>query len=330
LKIKATGRHLMGNQAFGCIKCHTFNGIKAEGVQGIDMTLLPKRLQHDWFRAYVADPQRFRPGTRMPSAFVEGKSVLPNVLDGTAKTQIEAMWLYLLDGARAKAPVGMGPNSIPLTPRDGAIIYRNFIQGAGSRGIGVGYPEKTHLAFDANELRIAMLWQGAFIDAAKHWTGRGSGFEGPLGDYVITLPAGAPFATLASNDTAWPSGAPKTLGYRFRGYRLTPDDRPTFLYSMNDIHIEDFPNPVSGKEGLLRRQIALSSEKAVEGLHFRAAVAGKIEPHKDGTYLVDGNRRLRIEGDEKPLLRESGGKVELLVPVRFKDSKAAFVIEYAW
>ena len=60
------------------------------------MTLLPKRLQHDWFRAYVADPQRFRPGTRMPSAFVDGKSVLPSVLDGTANTQIEAMWLYLL------------------------------------------------------------------------------------------------------------------------------------------------------------------------------------------------------------------------------------------
>ena len=27
----------------------------------------------------------------------------------------------------------------------------------------------------------------AFIDAAKHWTGRGSGFQGPLGDEVLAL-----------------------------------------------------------------------------------------------------------------------------------------------
>jgi hypothetical protein len=46
--------------------------------------------------------------------------------------------------------------------------------------------------------------------------------------------------------------------------------------------------------------------------------------------LVDGSRRLKIETGEKPVLRESGGKVELLVPVRFKDNKSSFVIEYSW
>ena len=39
-KVKASGRHLVGGQALGCVKCHTFAGHKAEGVQGIDMTLL--------------------------------------------------------------------------------------------------------------------------------------------------------------------------------------------------------------------------------------------------------------------------------------------------
>src|SRR5947209_14120277 len=36
-KIKAAARHLVGGQAFGCIKCHTFAKFKAEGVQGINM-----------------------------------------------------------------------------------------------------------------------------------------------------------------------------------------------------------------------------------------------------------------------------------------------------
>jgi mono/diheme cytochrome c family protein len=329
-RIKATGRHLSGNQAFGCIKCHTFNGIKAEGVQGIDMTLLPKRLQHGWFRAYVADPQSFRPGTRMPSSFVDGKSVLPSVLDGTPTTQVEAIWLFLLDGAQARPPVGMGAKSLPLVPLQNAVIYRNFIQGAGPRAIGVGYPERTHLAFDANDMRIALMWQGAFIDAARHWTNRGEGYEGPLGDNVLQLPPGAPFALLDKADTVWPVGPAKAQGFRFLGYRLTPDERPTFLYALNGIKFEDFPNPVAGKDGILRRQFSVTAEKPAEGLHFRALIANKIEPLKDGWYRIDGAWRLKIENDVAPIVRQSGGKTELLVPIRFANDRAKFVVEYAW
>ena len=50
-KIRAAGRHLLGAQAFSCIKCHTYAGNKAEGVQGIDMILMPKRLRRDWVYA---------------------------------------------------------------------------------------------------------------------------------------------------------------------------------------------------------------------------------------------------------------------------------------
>ena len=61
---------------------------------------------------------------------------------------------------------------IELVATNEAIIYRNFIEGAGTRAIGVGYPEKANLAFDANELRLARIWQGSFIDASRHRTGR--------------------------------------------------------------------------------------------------------------------------------------------------------------
>src|SRR5262249_22516828 len=155
---------------------------------------------------------------------LDGKSVLPGVLDGTAATQIEAMWLYLKDGGAARLPVGMGKTSIPLVPAAGAIVYRNFIEGAGTRAIAVGYPEQAHLAFDASEGRVALLWQGASLDAARPWTARGAGFEGPLGDNVLRLPPGPGFAALDRPDSPWPARAP---GYRFRGYRLTRDDRPT-------------------------------------------------------------------------------------------------------
>lgn len=328
-KVKSQARHLVGSLALGCIKCHTFNGQKAEGVQGIDMTLLPKRLNRDWFHAYIADPQRIRPGTRMPSAYMDGVSVLPDILGGKAGTQIEAMWLYLADGANARAPVGMSGKSIPLIPTDTAIIYRNFIEGAGTRGIAVGYPEKMHVAFDANEMRLSMLWQGAFLDAGKHWTDRGSGFEGPLGDNILKLPGGVSFAALEKPDALWPAAAAKAQGYRFLGYRTTPDDRPTFLYAAGEVKVEDFFQPKPGKEPTLRRTLTLSSGNPPADLQFRAAV-GKIEKLDDGWYRIDGTWKLKLESEAAPTLRTSAGKTELLVPLRFTNGKTQVVQEFAW
>jgi mono/diheme cytochrome c family protein len=329
VKVKAAGRHMVSGQAFACTKCHTFAGIKAEGVQGIDMTLMTKRVQRDWFHAYLIDPQKVRPGTRMPTAWPDGKSVLPNILDGKAVTQIEAIWVYLAQGRGAQVPPGLGPKSIPLLPIGEAIIYRNFIQGAGTRAIGVGYPEKISIAFDANDLRLAMIWQGAFIDAAKHWTDRGSGFEGPLGDNIIHLPEGNSFAVLESENTEWPKTKAREAGYKFLGYTLTPDERPTFKYSYNDVTIEDFPNPTPPKEGTLKRTFTLTTSKPVTNLYYRAAVGAKIEPAEAGWYKID-NLKVKLQGGEKPLIRQSGGKSELLVPVRFVDGKAQIVQEYAW
>jgi hypothetical protein len=326
-KILSAGRHMVGAQAFGCIKCHTFAGQKAEGVQGIDMLLMPKRLQRDWFHAYCVDPQKIRPGTRMPTAWPNGQSVLPNILDGKTPTQIEAIWAYV--GSKSpQVPPGMGKKFIPLVPTDEAIIYRNFIQGAGNRGIAVGFPEKVNVAFDANELRLALVWRNGFIDAARHWTDRGVGAEGPLGDDVLKLPAGPDFTVLPKTDAPWPTANPRENGERFLGYKLTKDERPTFRYSVNGAVIEDTPNP-SGKENpTLRRTISVSAPNAVNGLTFRAAVGNKIELVGDGWYKVDG-WKVKIEGAD-PTIRSSGGKAELVVPIRLVDGKAKFVQEFSW
>jgi mono/diheme cytochrome c family protein len=329
-RVKASARFLMGGQAFGCIKCHTFNGIKAEGVQGIDMTLMPRRLKRDWFQAYVENPQVIRPGTRMPASFIGGKSLMTEVWDGKAGPQIEAIWLYLSDGPRAQAPAGMGPNSIPLVPKTTAILYRNFITGAGPRAIGVGYPEHAHLAFDANDMRLAMLWQGAFMDAGRHWTNRGEGFEAPLGDNILHLPSGVSFAPLDKPDMAWPTTSAKAQGYRFLGYRLAEDDRPTFLYQVGDVKVEDFPNAVSGKEPTIRRNLRLASTTPPNNLFLRAAVGDKIESLGDGWYRIDGHWKIKLTSAAAPRIRRVGNKSELLVPVTFEKGTAQIVEEFVW
>ena len=149
------GRHLVGAKALGCIKCHSFAGEKGQSLGVIDMTRMPKRLRHEWFLAYVANPQQFRPGTRMPASWPEGKTFYPHILDGTADGQIEAVWRYLA-GSKPRPPIGSGANTIELLPTDRPIIYRNFIEGAGPRAIGVVYPEKVNVAWDADRMRLAI------------------------------------------------------------------------------------------------------------------------------------------------------------------------------
>ncbi|MBY0231269.1 MAG: c-type cytochrome [Gemmataceae bacterium] len=334
-KVKSQARHLVGANAMGCIKCHTFNGQKAEGVQGIDMVVMPKRLKRDWFHAYINDPQKIRPGTRMPQAFLKGKSVLPDILDGTALQQIEAMWLYLGDGTKAGLPVGVGGGKfIPLVPDKTAIIYRNFIAGAGPRAIAVGYPEKLHLAFDANDLRIALLWQGDFMNAGRHWNGRGEGNEPPLGDNVLRLHAGAPFAVLAKPDSPWPAGSARDNGFKFGGYKLDKQDRPTFRYAMGEVGISDRPNPQErGKDTVLVRTFTLGAKAGPAGLHFRAAVGDRIDPLADGWFKVDGTWQVKAPGGR---VRKARGKEELVVPIDMIGNRpgtaslGSLTVEYKW
>ena len=159
----------------------------------------------------------------MPTAWPKGKSAAAR-RSSTARraTQIEAIWVYLRDGTKAQLPVGMGKQSIPLIPTSEAIIYRNFIEGAGTRAIGVGYPEKVNLAFDANELRLAMIWQGR-VHRRRRATGP-TAASASRGRWATTSCA----CRRGRASPCWPRprtpgrrSRPKELGYRVP--RLPPD-----------------------------------------------------------------------------------------------------------
>lgn len=330
-KFKAVGRRLVGAQGMSCIKCHTFADKKSTGIQALSLTTMTKRLRDDWFHHYMINPQVYRPGTRMPGGWPNGQTQLPMILDGSTTKQIRSIWAYLADGNKALLPSGLVTGGIELIAFDEAIMYRNFIEGAGSRAIGVGYPEKLNLAFDANELRLAMIWHNSFMDAARHWNGRGQGYEPPLGDNVVKLPDGPPFATLASAAEEWPKKKAKELGYQFHGYRLDEKRRPTFLYSLNGIQVEDELVP-QGEGGVyvMQRKLSLKAGSATAGdLQFRAVVADKIEDVSGG-YKINDVMIVRITSGQKATVRQSGGKNELRVPLTFTGGKANLVLEYDW
>ena len=229
---------------------------------------------------------------------------------------------------------GKGP-SIPILPeKEGeAVIYRNFIAGSGTRSIGVGYPQSVNIAFDANAMRLAMLWQGAFIDGNRHWNGRGQGFQAPAGYAKIDLPKEPTFAILESPDTSWPKLADygRASGFRFLGYERDKQRRPKFLYEFENLRISDFPQPKVELIPQITRKINIEGNSENRKLHYLAAVGAKITKEDDG-YAIDEKYKVDFpEGakEDDPILRSSGGRQELLLPITVAG-KLSFSQRYRW
>jgi mono/diheme cytochrome c family protein len=345
-RVKTFGRQLVGEDGLSCIKCHQFGKYNASGIQAMNMATMTQRLDPEWFVEYMLDPNRFRPGTRMPGAWPGGKSFFPDMLDGDPRRQIQAIWAFLADGERAALPAGLEPSKLELVAETEPIIYRNFIEGAGSRAIGVGYPEKLNLAFDANQMRLALIWQGAFIDASRHWNGRGQGFQPPLGDNVLSLPDQSAFAKLADKDQAWPSESAKSMGIHFRGYALDHYRRPTFRYKLPGWSVEDHFVPatiVQSESQLfpleLVRTISLKqlpqdqavADDAQPGeFYFRISQGADISDDGEGWFTINGDWRVKVESSVAPFIRESSDQRELLVPVDTTNPTQKIGVTYRW
>jgi len=215
----------------------------------------------------------------------------------------------------------------PLAPENGeAIIYRNFITGSSPRGIAVGYPNGVNLCFDADQMAPALFWEGAFMDAKRHWTGRGSGPQPPLGYNILTpAPAGPALALLPEAGTPWPAKQDRALGLRFRGYRLDEKRFPTFKYEMGSVSVTETYQPAgtaAAQDHRLTRTLYFSAPQPMERLFVRAA-AGKLKA--EGASWAGEGFRLTAEAGA-PFLRGE----ELLVPVVFAGTTATVSLTYHW
>ena len=320
------GRELIGSKGMACVSCHTFAGIPSLGVQGMDLTVMSKRLRIDWLKRYLLDPGSLRPGTRMPSFWPQGKSTKPDVLDGDTDKQIAAIYQYLSLGEKAPIPSGLARSGMQLAVDDEARLYRNFIDGAGTRAIGVGYPGEVNLAWDANHLRPALLWHGPFIDASRHWSGRGQGFQAPDGFNRLTLFDGPPLAILTTPGAPWPKVDARPAGFRFGGYLLDEKRRPTFRYSFGKLKVEDFfkERHHGDDEDFALDRIVTITGKISTGLYFRIGSGGSAQRISENTYKCgDLTVHFSLPKGNKVVARVAQG--DLLVPVLTDNEK--FVIK---
>ncbi len=307
------GQKLVGRDGLSCISCHTFAQYGSMGIPALGLERMHERLQFDWFRRYLPDPAALRPGTRMPSFWPEGKAVNTALLGGETDAQIRAIWAWMKDGEKAEVPSGLIRGRKEIVVGNDAVIYRNFIDGAGPRAIAVGYPEHASLAFDANNLRLALIWQGAFIDAARHSTDRGVGYEPPLGDHLFRLPEGDAFAALADGNAAWPAAAHRSAHGKFLGYRLDGKGRPAFRYQVEGVAIDDFPTVEAEGVDFVLQRLFKSSGKPTTGTLWLRAAEGTIQETGPQEYVVDG--RVHFKFSHVPATRIVGRELRVQVPV---------------
>lgn len=214
----------------------------------------------------------------------------------------------------------------PLIVGQEPIIYRNFISGAGNRGIAVGYPGGFNIAWSADQFNLALVWRGAFIDAARHWNSRGGGHQPPLG-YDVFRPMAEmtlPFAADLAADAEWPKMAKdaRPEGYEWKGYSLDKKRIPTFHYEWKGVKVSerfDMEGIAIASTGKVVRTIKLDGSIPPNAM-FCVATGASIEA-AGGGFLVTG-ARLSVDGHENPntfKVSVDGAKVSgknLVLPAR--------------
>ena len=331
------GLMLVGSEGLRCITCHDIGINEAAGISTINLATIYDRLRPGWVKRLLKDPHAINEDTRMPSFWTQGTVIHPDIADGTADGQINAIWTYMSLGSSMPEPEGMNlGDSMVLRPADEPIVFRTFMTDVSPRAIVVGYPEAVHVGFDANVMRLAKAWRGGFYDAQGTWSGRAGRFLNPYGEEMINMPPGPALAFLGSIDEPWPpvTMTDRYTGGRFMGYRLDADRRPLFMYRLGDIVIEEQPIPVVSPGGAnLVRRFSLEAGQVSDALYLLLAEGNEITQNNDGSWTIDGriNIALRSSTPMTAIVRTSQGVQQLLLPVGIASNQTVSIeVEISW
>ena len=196
---------------------------------------------------------------------------------------------------------------IDLTPTDGKTrMYRNFIKGSTHRTMGVGFPQGHNIAFSTQDCQPDLIWKGKFINAGKHWTGRGQGAQIPLSNDVVNLGQGV---ALSENG--------KNIELKLIGYTMDKMGNPSFSYKG---HSTNFNEQYISSDKNLTRIITINSFQDYS-LKIRLAKAQHILSKQgaivDKKLLINASS-MNSEGDE------------LFSNLDVKTGTQTFKIIYSW
>jgi hypothetical protein len=261
------------------------------------------------------------------------------------------------------AAFGNPINPIMVQATTEPVVLRSFEWHRGQKRAyvaSVADPLGVHYSYDLSRGAPFYVWRGPFLETTQMWNDRGEDQSSrPMGS-VVDL-AGLPsLAVLSDSSAAWPDSLNEQQ-FRRDGYKLDKSGRPTFLYHLGDIEVEDDIRPTS--DGLsLRRELRLHTPSGVDpkGVYLLVAQAPRIAgdskvsglitnaPRVESTPEMDASEanlalRTFVVGDggyyvrlasafnaPAPQLRLRNGQTELLVPVQFMRGNARLMYTIIW
>ena len=313
------GKAIVGTSGASCVNCHTLGDQKSLGVPAVNLASMHGRVRPSWFRAYLADPQRFRPGTRMPAFWPPDQRVYPDIAGGDRAKQIDGVWTYLSLGGSMPLPKGLAtaPGEYDLEPDARTIVFGTFMDGIGARCHAIGFPERVSAVYDAGGLKLAKAWKGKFMNAEGTWRGRAGQLSMPAGSSILTVATGPVVAVLPAPDAPWPSSGDS--GLRFLGMQRDARGNPTFSIGRDALRVDESIGTVLFTGGArLNRTFTVKARSTDDAISLRLAEGSSIVPEGEG-WRIDGGPVLFVSG-ARPVVRVVDGRAELVAGVPLQPS----------
>ena len=180
------------------------------------------------------------------------------------------------------------------------------------------FPGGGNFAYSADHCAPELFWRGAFIDAGRHWTGRGQGAQPPASEEKLKLTDAPVIAVLNSAATTWPDQPGLTP--HFKGYELDPHGNPTFTVNAPSGRSRTTSPPRA-------RPFCASSSSAGKPLPGTALLLARqlpVKPIGSDAFEIDGKLVLTVKSAKPARLLD---ETTLVLPL---DGISDAEIHYTW
>jgi hypothetical protein len=191
------------------------------------------------------------------------------------------------------------------------------------RGVSVGFPGNTCYAYNAGNGALVQAWKGGFLDATPMWDSRGDGSSRPNG-VVLRFSDAPALSMLPENGQPIADTLLPDAHFRPLGYSLDADQNPTFSYQSWGATVQDLLLPMDKGQGLKR---TISAQGSLQpNTCWVLGTGAQIEALPQQTYLIDGRYFIKLNAEDKAMIRKAGGRDELIVPAKSGTSCSYSII----
>jgi hypothetical protein len=205
------------------------------------------------------------------------------------------------------------------------VLQRSFMMYGDKKkthAISVGMPCGLSFAYDLNQGGFLHLWRGGFLNTTEMWHDRGEPQTAEPMGVGFQSNDKFPLVYLANAEEILPDSMSRNE-LKYKGYKLEKRGSfsgtysyPNFMYEYKNLKINDITTPLDQFEGV-NRQVKFEGE-AKSGLYALIAEGTNIAEVSTNRYSVN-NQSYYVQvfpsETNKPILRESKGKKQLLMPL---------------